>query len=332
MQQRHAEDQTGCSELWDTAKSRYFRNLCHFLTLGGILPSFAVNAHKKGKLFTWNGGFAWAEEVLGLAVAKETEYSNLQDAVVIYKHLNKEEKEAAELLKERYGVRFLTINELYCHKVAETNVTEEQLVAYIQNMGGKLSADGWWQIKFKRYTLLEVKFENGSWVYREGTQELHLRRFHSLSGLVPKSSHAVMLVVLNYLLTSKNEEDLRGRRAFMSNVFVDPIHVGYSHKLLDKFVENKLGAIRLGLNQNNWMPALCKDGDLVTAAKAYENAGYSVFMHKGAKYVVVQAECAGFARQEGKTFVAWHADKQAKLTGRNLFSVPTAGLYVEDDE
>lgn len=325
------EDETGSSMMWENPKSRFSKNLYHFLALGGFLPSIVTDALAKGKLYSYSENtYPWVSSLNIPDYA--TPGLDLYSAVIIYRRLNIKDKEVVETLKKKYQVTFLSLNDLYCHKVAETDVTEDQLVAYLQNVGGKL-IEGWWQIKFKRYTILEVKFDKdkGSWIYREGSQELVLRNFHSVSGLVPTSKHTIMLVVLNFLLTSKNEEDLRGRRAFMSNVFIDPIFVGYSHKLLDKFNSNKLGAIRLGCGRN-WMPALVKDNDLVTAAKAYEEKGYSTFLHKGAKYVVIEAECAGFARSEGKTFVAWHADKQAKLTGRNLFSVPTAGEYIDDEE
>lgn len=331
----NGDDPTGASDMWEMPKSRYFKNLCHFLALGGFLPKSLKKAHTGNRLYIWGEDYAWAG-IEGVNLPEVQKESTIEwgTAIILAKpesFRSKEKREWKEAI-EKKGCRFISLNQLYCEKVAEAATTEADLINYITNVGGKLNSEGWWEIKFKRYTLVEVKFHEGTWYYREGTQEFELRNYHTIGGLVPQSKHAVMLMVLNYLLTSKTEEDLRGRRAFMSNVFVDNIYVGYSHKLLDKFNANKCGTLLAGLGANTLMPVLAKDGNLVCAAKAYEALGYSVFMHKGAKYIVVSAECAGFARQGNKTYVGWHADKQAKLTGRNLFSVPTAGLYVDDED
>lgn len=331
----NGEDPTGAQDMWENPKSRFLKNLCHFLALGGFLPESVKKARAENRLYVWGEDYAWAgNEGLSLPEVQQESQINWVDAVILAKpesFRSKVKREWKEAMEAK-GCRFISLNELYSMKVAEASTSEEDLINYIKNVGGKLSAENWWEIKFKKYTLVEIKLHEGTWYYREGTQEFVLRNYHTVGGLVPNSKHAVMLAVLNYLLTSKNEEDLRGRRAYMSNVFVDNIYVGYSHKLLDKFNANKCGTLLAGLGVNTLMPVLAKDGNLVRAAKAYEAIGCSVFMHKGAKYIVVGAECAGFARQENKTFVGWHADKQAKLTGRNLFSVPTAGLYIDDEE
>lgn len=331
----NGEDPTGAKNMWENPKSRFFKNLCHFAALGGFLSTIAVEARQNGQLFVWQDDFPWAgSEGINLPSVSMSDDSLLvKDSVLIHKSsFTKKEAREWKERKEKEGVVFMSHNQLYCAKVAESKIDEEGVTTYIQNLGGKF-VDGWWQIKFKKFTTLEVKFQDGTWIYREGNQELVLRRYHTIGGQVPQSPNAIMLIVLNYLLTSRNEEDLRGRRAFLSNVFIDPIFVGYSHRLLDRFNGNKCGTLLGGVSAKTLMPVIVKDGNLVAAAKAYEAKGMSVFMHKGAKYIVVEAECAGFARsEEGKTFVAWHADKQAKLTGRNLFSVPTAGEYVDDDE
>jgi hypothetical protein len=344
------DDLTGASDMWESSNNRFFRNLVHFVSLGGIIPNSVKQAAEFNKLFVWSeddvSGWnahlplakseeKWADKT-GAEVSEKmfnaSVSSNLQGAIILYKKLSSSERKLLETLQATFKFTLMNMNDIYAAKVAEANVTEEDAFAYIRSLNGKMNEQGWWTIKFRKYTTLEVKLENGVWSYREGTQDLVLRNYHTISGKVPNSKHAVMISVLNYLLTSRTEEDLRGRRAFMSNVFVDKIYVGYSHKLLDKANANKAGTILLGLSDKNHFPVLAKDGDLVKAAKAYEALGYSVFMHKGGKYIIIEAECVGFTRNEDKTQVAWYADKHAKLTGRALFLVATAGEYFEDDE
>ena len=89
----------------------------------------------------------------------------------------------------------------------------------------------------------------------------------------------------------------------------------------------KMGALSLGLRGLIPTLVMSKDGDLISGAEAYEAQGFSVFMHKGGKYIVVDAEHMGFARIEEKTFIAWKADKHVKYTGRMLSGVPTAAEY-----
>jgi hypothetical protein len=339
------DDPTGSFDMWDNPKSRFFKSLVHFVSLGGIIPQSVYQANRDGKLFTWSeeDSYGWSAH---LPKANETgewvthdegdkEFkpsSNLQGATILYKKLSSSERKLLNKLKSQFNLRLMNLHDIYSEKVAETDVTEESIITYIKSLNGKMNENGWWVIKFKKYTLLEVKLEKGIWYYREGTQDLVLRNYHTISGIVPVSKHSVMLAVLNFLLTSKTEEDLRGRRAFMANVFVDKIYVGYSHKLLDKANSNKVGCIQLGLSDKNHFSLLVSDGNLVGAAKAYEKLGYSVFMHKGGKYIVVEAECVGFTRNDDKTQVAWYADKHAKLTGRALFMVATAAEYIEDEE
>lgn len=340
-----SEDPLGSYDMWDSPRNRFFRSLAHFVSLGGIIPQSMYKANRENKLFVWSDAdsFGWTSHLPRANEAGEWETqeegdkvfkpsSNLQNATIIYKKLSASERKLLNKLQTQFNFKLVNLNDIYAEKVAESNVTEENLVSYIKNIKGKMNENGWWVIKFKRYTTIEVKFQDGVWHYREGTQDLVLRNYHAISGKPPVSQHAVMLAVLNYLMTSRTEEDLRGRRAFMSNVFVDKIYVGYSHKLLDKANANKVGCIALGCSEKNHFTVLAKDNNLVRAAKAYEDLGYSVFMHKGGKYIVVEAECVGFTRNEDKTQVGWYADKHAKLTGRALFMVATAAEYIEDEE
>lgn len=330
------DDSTGISEYWDNSRHRYFRNLCYFVALGGVLSTQFKQALAEKRLYSYEG-YDWCDKE-GLDLPKLDPSKNLdwENTFVICDYNKLKSKDKRELLTilVTKGLTVLTLNNIYAAKVAESIVTEEDFVTYLRNIGAKY-VSGCWEVKFKKYTVLKLEFDkdNNCWVYHEGTQQLKFRNFYAINGQpIYNSPHKIALLALNYLLTAFDETDLKGRRAYMAGVFVDIISVGYEHKLLDKFNRNKVGHLKIGVKSNNWLPLIIEDGDMLQAAIQYEKLGFSVFMHKGAKYITVDAGMTGFGRKDDKTQVAWFADKQAKLTGRALWNVPSAAEYIDDDE
>ncbi len=330
------DDATGCSEMWENPRHRYFRNLCYYVALDGILPKAVKDAYDNGVLYSFVGGYHWTgDEGISLPELDPTKRLELKGAIALYDP--KGLKDAQLQLKisyEELGVKFITPNQMYSEKIREATVSKDDFICYLENIGGKV-VNGDWNIKFRKYSSLTIRYDEdkANWVFLQGTQELDLRNYFAISSVpLYGQPHKMALLVVNYLMTSFDENDFKGRLAYMSGVFKDITSVGFEHKLLSKFKHNKVGLLQIGV-ANAWLPLMTEGGDMVAAAKAYEKLGFSVFMHKGAKYIVVDAGMTGFARTpEGKTQVAWAADKAAKLTGRALWNVPTAVEYIDDDE
>jgi hypothetical protein len=236
-------------------------------------------------------------------------------------------REAMEVLGGGY-----TLSDIHGDSLGETEVTHEDFEWLVRSLGGKTAGKSSYTLRVSKW--LEVKLQwlgkEGVWSYEEdGTVQKKTRRFYTING-APADCHKALTCGLAYFINASGEQDYKGRRAFLPSLFQDEISVGYSHPLLNEMVPNKMGALSLGLR--GLIPALvmAKDGNLIPGAEAYEALGYSVFMHKGGKYIVIDAEHMGFARIDGKTFVAWKADKHVKYTGRMLSGVPTAAEYKTD--
>ncbi len=333
----NGEDPTGMADFWENYNSRHFKNLCFFNAIGGILPSALIEAIDNGNVYTFEGGYEWCgEEGLAIPEFDNSIKHKLDEILVICDRSKVKSKDKKILLAalEEQGLKVLSLNDIYAMKIAEAIVEKQDFITYLENIGAKL-VNGVWTIKFKKYTqiLLEFDKETNLWSFHEGTQKLELRSFYGVNNKpMYACPHKIALLVLNFLITSFDEQDLKGRKAYMGGVFTDITSVGFEHKLLHHFKNHKVGMLLVGCKTNNFLPQLIQGGNMIQLAKAYEALGFSVFMHKGAKYIVVEAEMTGFARNNGKTQVAWAADKAAKLTGRALWNVPTAAEYVDDDD
>jgi hypothetical protein len=328
------DDPTGNVDFFEAGPgNNRYRNLCHYVALGGVLPSVLRAAAAAGLLFHWTeSSYTWAEEFFpGCDVETCPE-----KALVIIKPngknggFNKATREAMIAVEDK-GVIFYTYDRIYTEMVLEAVVDKATVEGYFHNLKAKL-VNGWWEIRMKRGINLDVKFDKGVWFYKEGSQERQVRNFHSLNGEPVINPHKILLITLNYLLGSRDQNTFKGRRAFLSGVFTDQVTLGYSHAILDRGISNKLGTLGVYMNEKHHAPILYNTKDILSPAAKYEELGYSVFFHKGAKYAIINADCVGFTRKEGKTHIPYHADKRAKFTGRVLCMVPTAAEYIDDDE
>lgn len=335
-------------------RSQFYKNICYFAALGGFLPKSVMDALQNNihpvedkmpldeqVIYTWSAKYSypWATEVLGLEDVSE-ELTALKEGNIVlikpnkYGKFDKKTKKLIKLLSSK-GVIFKTLTDLYCEKLTEAEITAADISTYLHNLGAKEISPNKWELKVVKRLALDLEYDPDldNWILWEGTQKLYLRNFHAFNGEIPATQkHTAFITVINYLITGLGVDTFKGRKAFLSDVFEDITYVGYSHKLLNKFKANKLGNLAVEMTPNKCLPIVSKSRDLLTSAGSYEEAGHSVFLHKGAKYCVIDAECAFFSRQEGMTNVAWQSDKRSKLTGRNLFSVATAGKVDESNE
>lgn len=260
------------------------------------------------------------------------------------------------------GMRLVTLADLHAGAIAHADITEKDVIRFLLNMGAKRdTTTGEYNLSPRKYVSFKIKFLNdeGVWSYREDDgRVLKTRLFYGVNGLAPKSSHAVFLMALSYLVQGSNYQQIKGRRAFLGNLFQDEVTVGWSHPILDQFIPRKLGTLQVGINHATWLLDVAKDADFMSVLEAYDAKGYSSFVHKGGKYAVIEAECTGFSvlpknidslvqqyadDEEGlraavmaaketlspsdmETFIGWLADKLPKYTGRALWLVPSAAM------
>ena len=125
------DDPTGSFDMWDNPKSRFFKSLVHFVSLGGIIPQSVYQANRDGKLFTWSeeDSYGWSAH---LPKANETgewvthdegdkEFkpsSNLQGATILYKKLSSSERKLLNKLKSQFNLRLMNLHDIYSEKVA----------------------------------------------------------------------------------------------------------------------------------------------------------------------------------------------------------------------
>lgn len=222
-----------------------------------------------------------------------------------------------------------TLSDVHGQSIGETNIGQADLEWLIRTLGGKVAGKGAFTLRVSKWLEVKLQFleKEGVWAYEEdGTVQKKTRLYYTINGR-PADTHKALACGLAYFMNATGEQDYKGRRAFLPSLFQDEISVGYSHPMLNQATPRKMGALSLGLRGLIPTLIMSKDGDLISGAEAYEALGYSVFMHKGGKYIVIDAEAIGFARIENKTYVAWKADKHVKYTGRQLAMVPTAAEY-----
>jgi hypothetical protein len=222
-----------------------------------------------------------------------------------------------------------TLSDIHGDSLGETEITQTDLEWLIQALNGKVVGKSKYTLKVSKWLVVKLQYleKEGVWAYEEdGTVQKKTRLYYTVNGQ-PADTHKALACGLAYFINASGEQDYKGRRAFLPSLFQDEVSVGYSHPLLDAMLPRKMGALSLGLRGLSPTLVMSKDGDLISGVKAYEGQGYSVFMHKGGKYIVIDAEHIGFTRIAEKTLVAWKADKHVKYTGRMLSGVPTAAEY-----
>ena len=266
------------------------------------------------------------------------------------------------------GMKPVTLADLHAQSIANAVITEKEVNRFLVCMGAKRDMEtGEYTLSPRKYVSFKIKFleEEGVWSYREDDgRVLKTRLFYGINGLAPKTNHAVFLMALSYLVQGSNYQNIKGRRAFLGNLFQDEVTVGWSHPILDEFLPRKLGTLQVGVNHSTWLLDVAQDSDYMSVLEAYNQKGYSSFVHKGGKYAVIEAECTGFSvlpkniddlvqqyadDEEGlrqavmaaketmspedmDTFIGWLADKLPKYTGRALWLVPSAAMIPSEGE
>lgn len=332
------EDDTGLDNLADKWSRRHWRKICFYAEIQGLFPQFVIAADGvlypfAGKpLYYWecNKQYAWAE-----SVAEPIESDDLTELkgeliLVPYETLSSKDKE----LLLSTGAILVNLTDLITAKLAETTqwFTYENVINYLTNLKARyIEEERGWSVIIGRYTEVIVKYQNNHWLIDDGSgQESEVRKYLCLNYISCHNEHLNVVIALFYILSGMREQEVKGRKAFSPFLFVDEVHVGFTHDILETARRHKVGVVDFGLKGDNFLPVMGKGGSLVTAAAMYESMEWSVFMHKGAQYIIVHAECVGFSRVNGSTCVAWYADKEAKLTGRNLFTVATAAEWIDD--
>lgn len=234
---------------------------------------------------------------------------------------------------ELNGLKVCTENSLVQEKVMNADLTKEGFDSYVASLGASaITVEGnvYWEVKTSRYVSIAFRLtDEGNLVVLRGLTEHEGRFVYSING-EPKSKYLVYAIVLNYLVTCRQETTMNGRLAYMANVFLDDIHVGTSHELLAIQKQYKLGNLVVSPSKNPRVPQVRKGGkdELEAAAKAFHAMGIVTAMHKAGKYLLVDkgAKAAGFGMNKAGDIVYWlDADKASKkVGGRHLHGVPTA--------
>jgi hypothetical protein len=266
-------------------------------------------------------------------------------------------------IHQSWGMSVMCSSDLFNESVEETHLSEEHLFSWLISQGGKITPQGAINLKLAKYYSLSIlKTPEGLWEWKDSTKSL-TRYFYGLNGN-PIEPHLAVLLALVYITAGVGWKGMQGRKAFMSGVFKDEVTVGWSHPILDQFLPRKVGSLQTGMTRG-WRLELGEaPGLLPKLINKYEKENHAVFLHKGGKYAVVDAEHTGFSRlptklgelikeangEEGalkeliekakqelpasdfETFVGWLADKLPKYTGRALWLVPTAAVVGEQIE
>lgn len=327
-----------------------------FFEIMGLMPSKLREAYERGQLVTYGDSIKWAgANGLNLPRADKGEIKGkLSENFMIMDFVGIKDQTKTILKKmQDKGLTILSQHDMVAMRFAEAKPSLRMVNHYINNLGGIPTGDGWTYIGFDRkgQVGLEVRYNIADkvWEIRNGDNITQVRKYFYLSssnehGYIPTSAEAVFCLVLDWLFTRKDRDGFKGALAFMADVFVDKITVGFGDSgrdgkgQLEHFLENKVGMLQVALagkgqvHNGTFMPFLQRGGDLGKAFQAYEAAGYTVFNHKTGRFIVVDAGMAGMARVDGRTILSVAVDKEAKGSGRlSLGCIPTAALWVEDD-
>lgn len=320
------QDNTGLEDHLTRQGNRHWRKFCFYAAIGGLLPI----AIKDNDFYYWDNESAhpWSAEC-----ASPIDQSHLAEGVrkvnVLVNNISKEENK----LLVAAGCRKVTLTDLITAKLSEAVewFTYEDTVNYLHNIGAKyIKEDECWSISIGRYAEVLVRYHEDHWYLDDGSEEDELKEFVCVNTMSMHNKHLNVVFALFYILSGLRENEVKGRKAYSPFLFVDKVYVGFTHDIYETARRHKVGIAGFTVKARNFFPELGNSSAIVEASRLYEGMGWSVFMQKGAKYIIVHAECVGFARIEGRTHVAWYADKEAKLTGRNLFTVATALEWVED--
>jgi hypothetical protein len=295
--------------------------------IGGIFPDYIKVAAEEGRLF---------QHGLDLDLPGIECITNAADSIVLHKSMpNKLQK---QLVKTWVKVR--TLGELQVEKVQESVVTPKMIKEYLVSIGAKYNPD-------HSITGIQCGMDwglrkvAGDWQFTlNGGEWNTFHRYAAINGVAEINIEKVVALFMSYLLASREAKQLTGKAAFCQFLFVDPVNVGFDHSLYSEYRKNKVSMIMLtpiydGRTFKPGCPVKIAASNhcLLRAVESFEQKGLSVFMQKMGKYIVADAAMVGFHRnmETGAYSVAWKADKLPKLTGRALFTVPTALEWVEED-
>lgn len=229
------------------------------------------------------------------------------------------------------GITVTTVGNLNLGFVMESEIGEEQFVDYLNKLdGSEVEVDGkkYMRVQITRYDSLDVRYQDGELEILQGLMPSVGREWYSFNGQ-PVPKFKAWMVSLNYLLSSKNAIVLKGRKAFMEEVFVDNVYVGKVHPMLAIEKKEKLGNLQLGVGSDYRVPMTEKGTKemMEECARTLMDEGIPTFMHKSGAYLL----CGDGARAAGVDIVhgLYHywleADKASKRAGgRHLHGVATA--------
>lgn len=229
------------------------------------------------------------------------------------------------------GVWVGTVNALLMQKLLETEVSEDMFVEYLSKLQGTpTSVEGktFSRVKITRYDSLDIRYEDGELEVLQGLKSNLGRNWYSFNGQ-PASKFKAWMVSLNYLVSSRSAQILKGRKAFMKEIFVDDVYVGKIHPLLAAQKTDKLGNLKLAMSKDPKV-ILTEKGSkemMEQASRIFMNEGIPTFMHKAGSYLLVDdgARAAGVDIIGGWYHYWLEADKASKRAGgRHLHGVATA--------
>jgi len=217
--------------------------------------------------------------------------------------------------------------------IVSAQVTHDDLRDFLLNIGAR--PQGGKLVGNNRQVEWAISKKDGDYLLHWGKRIRTFRSYFALHGVGLHDGVKLALIAMGSILSGQDAVAIRRGVKELSCLWVDEVTVGWSSSLYDEFLRHKVALLSLTARMSDFGTSIALKEDkpsMLQAAASYDAAGMSVFMHKGAGYIIADASMVGFHRNEdGAVSVAWKADKYAKLTGRALFCVPTAAEYIEDD-
>lgn len=318
--------------------SYHYKNLCFWGAVGRVLPEFVVDAHAQNNLYVLKGAIdrqpnlGWTIDLPTFDPEKEIVGAGGITLVIPEKLKSKEIK----ALGDKSGVRCVKMSTIMSSVLQDATISDEALNSFIHNVGAKsvVGEAGWLSFRITRYTSVEVNFNTMEYRENGGEGETKVMRNHytfcGADAVTIAKRRDALFMVLGYLLTSRNDIVLKGRRANLSEIFVDAVHVGVKHTALATLLENKMGFVKVRPARGAfYMPILVEKSrmDLVKAAELVESLGMPTYLNKAGKFLAVAegANACGFTRVDGKGVSNTKVDKETKTLGRMLHGIATAG-------
>lgn len=316
-----------------------YNNLIFWSTLGGLLPSYAkgvINAPAELRVksrfaFVKADGFKTFSSLEELAALGKGSVVLIEPRTAYLGLKSKVWDKLVRALQEQ-GVIFVTLNDLMVAKLLEAQLGAEGFANYEGNLksephiqNGKVYTG----IKLGEYHSFYFRHDEEGMYVIDGVGEDVLLNSFSINGHVIVDRHLVFALVVNYLATARSYRVMQGRKAYLANVFVDDINVGFTHDLLDLNKAWKNGNIIVSATTAGYVPLITKGGPAhnLKASRQYHAMGIPTFLHKAAKWLLVGdgARSVGMdLNAEGDVSYMTNVDKASKMMGRYLHGVPTA--------